>query len=630
MAVSNKNNHARHNKHRSIAFGKSSLSARILMLAPLIGVLGILPLLVRMYAYDSGLQYFDFYGETAKPDVDVFLHCKMVFFLFLSCVMVCILIARLVVEKKNIRFSKIFVPLAVYGLLALLSSIFSKYQPYPWTGVYEQFEPVFVILGYVLTAYYAFLFVDDQKDITILNIALTAGTVLIIMIGISQIFSHDFFQTKLGYNLIVPQELKAMFPRENMTFTFADQKLTYLTLYNPNYVGSYVALLSPVFLMIIFAYKNIAYRVLCGCIYAGLIFVLLGSGSRAGFVGIIFSLLLLVILFARKKLLFWIPVGSIAVFSVIILVVFFSVYSGRGLKERLTEALEGASARPEYDLTRIETNDTDVVISWKGNDLHIITDDYATTFSCFDNSGTLLPLKLGENGDSFTINDPRFADIVISSLDLSQEQRIPAFSVTASGTWRFAYLNNTYYYITVFGKLIKYNNAEYVDFLDKHATFASQRGFIWSRTLPLLKHNILLGSGADTFIFEFPNSDMLAMNNAGFNKWGKLEIMTKPHNMFLQVGVQTGVLSMIAMIVFYVMYLGTCIVTSFKMKKHNFYSYISGGIAAGTFGYMVTQLINDSAVVVAPLFWALTGVGFSACLIARRENAEYSDPKPQA
>ena len=619
--TNNNSSHARHNKHQKTAFGKSSIGTRIGTLAPLIGVLAILPLLVRLYTYDSGLQYYDFYGNTAKPDIDVFLHCKMVFFLFLSIVMACILIARLVIEKKEIRFSKIFIPLGAYALLALLSSIFSKYQPYPWTGVYEQFEPVFVLLGYVITAYYAFLFVEDSTDITILTVALMAGTFIIVVIGITQVFFTDFFQTSLGYQLIVPKSLQAAYPRENMTFEFAAEGRAYLTLYNPNYVGSYVALLSPLFLMMIFAYKNLIFKVFGGLVYVFLLFALFGSGSRAGFIGIAFSLLMLCILFARKNWKFWIPVLSIFGLTCIILIGYIMFSSGPKVIERLQEAFSTGQRDP-YALTKIETNDSDVVLTWKGNDLHIITDADATTFNCIDSSGSLLPLKLSDDGNSIIIGDERFADVTISALQITDPERIPAFSVTAGGTWRFAYVNNSYYYITIFGKLIKYENAEYTEFLDKHAALASKRGFIWSRTIPLLKKNIILGSGADTFIFEFPNKDVLGMNNAGFNQWGKIEIMTKPHNMYLQVGVQTGVISLIAMLAFYIMYLVTCIKTSFKMKTHNFYSYISGGIAAGTFGYMITQLINDSSITVAPLYWALIGIGFSTCLVARKENAE--------
>ncbi|HMA60603.1 MAG TPA: hypothetical protein VKN64_09940 [Halanaerobiales bacterium] len=58
------------------------------------------------------------------------------------------------------------------------------------------------------------------------------------------------------------------------------------------------------------------------------------------------------------------------------------------------------------------------------------------------------------------------------------------------------------------------------------------RGFIWSRSLPLLKETWLLGFGADTYPIYFPQDD-----NVGklitFDKTRK--IMDKPHNMYLRL-----------------------------------------------------------------------------------------------
>ena len=58
----------------------------------------------------------------------------------------------------------------------------------------------------------------------------------------------------------------------------------------------------------------------------------------------------------------------------------------------------------------------------------------------------------------------------------------------------------------------------------------SNRGYIYSRSIPLLKKNIILGAGADNFVLEFPQQDIKS----------KLEflgdpyvIIDKPHNLSL-------------------------------------------------------------------------------------------------
>ena len=44
------------------------------------------------------------------------------------------------------------------------------------------------------------------------------------------------------------------------------------------------------------------------------------------------------------------------------------------------------------------------------------------------------------------------------------------------------------------------------------------------------------------------------------------------------------------------------------------------GILAGTFGYMVVGIINDSMIVTAPLFWALIGIGLAIDFIIKRDK----------
>ena len=36
----------------------------------------------------------------------------------------------------------------------------------------------------------------------------------------------------------------------------------------------------------------------------------------------------------------------------------------------------------------------------------------------------------------------------------------------------------------------------------------SMRGYIWSRTIPILPHYLVLGAGPDCFLYEFPQDDV--------------------------------------------------------------------------------------------------------------------------
>ncbi len=101
------------------------------------------------------------------------------------------------------------------------------------------------------------------------------------------------------------------------------------------------------------------------------------------------------------------------------------------------------------------------------------------------------------------------------------------------------------------------------------------RGYIWGKTIPLLKHYAILGSGADTFVIAFPNYDYVSMFNGGY---------------------------------------GTC----FRLKKYDLMAFVGAGVLAGSAGCMVVQIINDSSITVAPVYWTMIGVGLAVFRNLRR------------
>ena len=144
----------------------------------------------------------------------------------------------------------------------------------------------------------------------------------------------------------------------------------------------------------------------------------------------------------------------------------------------------------------------------------------------------------------------------------------------------------------------------------------SKRGYIWARTIPLLKANWLLGSGPDTFTIEFPQDDYIGLENYGY----KGSIVTKPHNMYLQMGVQTGVISLMAFLAFYMMYFIQSIRIYIKGKFDTYASQLGVAIFLASIGYMIAGITNDSTITVAPIFWILMGIGMSMNRIVKKRE----------
>ncbi len=169
------------------------------------------------------------------------------------------------------------------------------------------------------------------------------------------------------------------------------------------------------------------------------------------------------------------------------------------------------------------------------------------------------------------------------------------------------------------------SNVERFGFEGKYE-FASGRGYIWSCTIPLLKKALFLGVGQDNLVYEYPNSDYVGKVYAGFEHL----FVTKPHNMFLGIWVQQGLLALLAFLFLYALFMIRAIRLCYgKHKVASSPGFNAKGVvimtAVGTSAYMVAGLANDTVVGVAHLYWILLGIGYAAESICRRKNADHSE-----
>lgn len=171
--------------------------------------------------------------------------------------------------------------------------------------------------------------------------------------------------------------------------------------------------------------------------------------------------------------------------------------------------------------------------------------------------------------------------------------------------WRFTNQrgDGKYYYLNANGKWDLCIHAETAlpSWMNE---VASLRGFVWSRTIPLLKDYVLLGAGPDQFGFVFPHNDYVARY--------QYDLLTtyykKPHNYYLQMGIETGCLSLVLMLAFFVIFLKRGFAAA-KGKCHTQKEYFIRAILISVLGYLFAGMFNDSMVVTAPVFWCLLGIG---------------------
>jgi len=175
--------------------------------------------------------------------------------------------------------------------------------------------------------------------------------------------------------------------------------------------------------------------------------------------------------------------------------------------------------------------------------------------------------------------------------------------------WTFGYNKEQgYYYINDFGKTEKLVSVPAFGF-ENYGHIASGRGYIWSRSLPLLLKNPLLGTGPDTFPLVFPQWDHVGKANYCKTPY---TIIERPHNMYLMIGIQTGIPSLILFLVFYFSYFLQSLRIYGRIKLNGYICQLGLGCLLATISYMVSGLFNDSTLQTSPAFWIFIGLGLAA------------------
>lgn len=636
----------------------------LLQMIPIIVFSSFIILIVRIYNYTRPMGQFFWTNQTDTSQIgDFFSYYKMIFVIICAVVTLLVLLFKVTTQTLAIKRSFLYIPISIYSLFVLLSYIFSEYKEFAWLGYNDRFEGTLPILGYMILLFFVINSVNSEKNIKMILYPLITSSILLSILGISQATGHDFFQTTLGQKLILPNivmdsglttwqaiDAAAAQGETYLTFTFQNKEI-YQTVYNINYVSFYLTLLIPLFGMLFILSMNkgleekLWKKIGWGILFALLIYNLIGSASSGGFLGMgVVGIMGLLIL--NKKLLKWIkPLAILFVITGIVM----GTTASRWLPE-LKNAIIGtlntsstvleeidveddeqtqkepASIKPFIDY--IITNKNYIEISINNNPLTI----QVTTNSegiieglvLLDNEENALPMyDMNSESGVYSIGDDRFYEYITLTY-ASDGTYYYVLLNTIDIQWAFQIGEDQIYYYNQLGKTVSLYNVDHFGFAD-NPDFGSQRGFIWSRSFPLLLDSILLGTGADTYCVVFPQEDYAGKYSNNFQ--GVLNtLIDKPHNMYLHVGIGTGGISLVALLALYGVYLIQSIKLYRRDKFENDYiTYAGAGIFFGIAGFLVAGLVNDSTVSVMPMFYTLLGMGIAINMILERRNVNIKD-----
>jgi hypothetical protein len=628
-------------------------------------------MLVRYYYYERDMSSF-FWSVGSVEQREFFSHSKVVLIVICAAFALFALLFRFCTQSMAVKRSLIYYPMAVYALMVILSYIASSEKEFAWHGWNERFEGTYILICYMFMLFYIVNSVNSERNVKQIVYPLGVTSGLLALLGLSQYLDHDFLRTALGQKLIVPNEAiensdlttwnlidqLAAEGRQILDFAFKHGEI-YQTVYNINYVSFYLTLLIPLFGMIFIRENDIRKKVLWGVLFTLLITNLIGSASSGGFLGMFFVVLAAVIVLNKRILQWW---KSIAILLVITVVVAGATYerwypelsgavkSAMNVVETENVAGGGASSASEVSdgaapaaapaaekavLDYFVNNGDDIIISLNGNEVTVTANkDDPFDVTARDSDGKELNVKqellpFGGNAESdpsptMTLDDPRFAALRLVPAEVESEVSGEIMYYCMIGVaddpqiWPFALTGEGTFYHSDIGKRVKLRNVPHIGWSD-NLGFGSGRGYIWSRTLPMLRDTIILGHGADTYCIYFPHEDYVGKYNTG---WNINMIVDKPHNMYLGAAVGTGVISVIALLALFLIYIAQSFRLYLRARYDDFASTAGAGIFFGILGFLISAFVDDSSVSVMPLFYGLLGVGIAInILLSARARA---------
>lgn len=571
------------------------------ILFPILFTIVVIPLIVRLAVYNCGYSDYIWYSDDDLVS-DLYCYFKSYIFDITAIISVMVLGFRMALYREKNKNVKLFIPMFVYGLFVIISTFLSINTAASLEGNFESFESCLVLIGYVIMAFYTYQVLEEDADYRIIWLGIAVLSVIFAIIGILQVFKCDLLDFEFVQRLIMSEEYFQQYAGE-IESSFSGNNV-YLTLYNPNYAGIVLSMLfAVVFVMTITENdkkKKIALAVLTGILAVLTWF----TYSRTSLITIV--LVAVVGIFALRKMLKSKTIRRIAGTILLGIAVLVAVDSAMGFKY-LSKIFEGNTREPLESMT---TDKEGIHIQYDGVIYQLWFDeDKAYCLNGDTNEVTEIeantdtPLDIGEGNFCYYAKDSQILEMFF--LDTTLE---------------FVVEEGVYYYQTPYGNLDSMVDVDKVS-LGGLEYIASARGYIWSRTLPLLKDYILVGSGPDTYPEVFPQNDY-----AGKIVYSDMpdRIIEKGHNDYLTKWVHTGLISVIAMVIFYgiVIYKGGKYYLFSKENQVFDWKYRLGlGCYLACISYMIAGLFNDSTIQTAPLFWIFMGLTLASC--DKNENKRF-------
>jgi O-antigen ligase len=420
------------------------------------------------------------------------------------------------------------------------------------------------------------------------------------VVGWLQVFGKDPLNFSFVQRLVMSEEYYDYY--EGTMYSIFSGNNVSLSLYNPNYAVIYLIMFAAVFAVFLLFSKEKKQRIASGVLLLDALILTWFTYSRAGLVALAVVLVLCVVILIRKKAASAAKyvlglIGGVAVLAVAFVAVDLLAFGGHYVNRLVDE-------KKDTGLKSILTTDEGVEINY-GDDSYLLQVE-EDSLIIRGTDGTECA-ELTDAGDSYVLPIGTECEIDYFVIDGENTIWVELYGNALTFTER----DGEYIYETSWGKEDQMVEVAHAD-AGGLEYLGSARVYIWTRIVPLLKKYVLIGSGPDTFAEVYPQNDYAGkLVYAGTTA----RIIERAHNDYLMKWVQTGLLSVAALLAFY-----------FLLLKKGFAYFGDGawmcstknllalGCLLGCVAYMVCGLFSDSTLYTSPVFYVFAGITLSAAV----------------
>ncbi len=500
-------------------------------------------------------------------------------------------------EIKKIDKKILFTALIV--LSTVIAYIFSDYKYIANFGAPERFESIWVHFSYVVIFIYSLKFFKKQGSFEILSYAVLLAAFVVGGIGTLQYLGVDVFSSGIMKELTYKEiDIQIVSPG------------SFTTMYNINTSASYSLLMMFIVAIIIVLNNNKVVKAMgvIGFVLLGITFYnsmseasYIAAASGVVFVGFIYALSVIVNGDKNKIKYLTYGIATIAVCFIVLL-------ATTGITNKALDLIT-----PEITFVKWQQDNNELYFYNKNDDyIKIVTAENA--YEVFENEKLILEGGDGEEGVT-KVETENFGSLnfeYVLNENGGSGLRLDWYCIVELVDDEPNVIDATTGEVNV--------TADYIGF-ENYPNTMTNRGYIWSRSIPILFDNLFTGIGSDVYYEIFPNDDKVVQS---FMKVSNVHV-DKPHSIYLNMAINNGILYLLGFIaiVFAVAIEKLKVLFTEGLKIQ--YRLALSLYIAGVFAYLVNGLATDNLVVIVMLFWVY--LALSEYLIVRDEFVKTSTYK---